>query len=169
MINVSLDKVVGQAFHELINPILDNEVEETMLTGGRGSGKSSFVSTIIPYALMEDYHIRNQKTNAVVLRKVANTLSGSVYNSIVAAIYRLQCADKWKCTKSPMRCTYLPSGQQILFYGCDDPSKVKSITVQEGWIKYRWFEYKLDHVKLFEIGGNPNVKAREIPREVLYK
>lgn len=137
---VTLSNLVGKAFHELIDPILDNQIEELVLTGGRGSGKSSFDSTIIPYAMMEDYHIRGQKTNAVILRKIANTLAGSVYNSIVAAINRLKVAHKWKCTKSPMRCIYKPSGQQIIFAGCDDPSKVKSITVQEGWIKYRWFE-----------------------------
>ena len=61
--------------------------------------------------------------HAVVLRKVGGTLRNSVYNQIVWAIGELGCAGYFRCTVSPMECTYLPTGQKILFFGLDDPGK----------------------------------------------
>ena len=39
-----------------------------------------------------------------------------------------------------MECTYLPTGQKILFFGTDDPGKLKSIKVPFGAIGLAWFE-----------------------------
>jgi PBSX family phage terminase large subunit len=137
---INLASLVAPSFHELINPILDAKFSKIRLTGGRGSTKSSFASLILVYGIMEDYHMRGIKTHAICLRKVANTLKDSVYPKIKWAINALGVTSDWKCTKSPMACTYLPSGQTIMFAGCDDPMKIKSITVEEGYIKYRWYE-----------------------------
>ena len=39
-----------------------------------------------------------------------------------------------------MECTYLPTGQKIMFFGMDDPGKIKSIKVPFGYIGMAWFE-----------------------------
>lgn len=49
--------------------------------------------------------------------KVAGTLRNSVYNQVVWAIDALGCTACFRCTVSPMECTYLPTGQKILFFG----------------------------------------------------
>ena len=39
-----------------------------------------------------------------------------------------------------MQLTYIPTGQKIIFRGVDDATKVKSVKVGKGYIKYAWFE-----------------------------
>lgn len=137
---VSLKNLIAPTFHKLLNPLLDNCFDEILLTGGRGSTKSSFASLITVYGIMEDWHLNNEHTNAVIIRKIANTLRGTVYNQIVWAIESLGAADRWKCIKSPLECTYIPTGQQILFVGCDEPTKVKGTKFIKGHCKYIWYE-----------------------------
>ena len=88
------------------------EVTEVVAKGGRGSGKSSYLSMELVWQLL-----RHPDCHAVVLRKVGGTLRNSVYNQIVWAIGELGCAGYFRCTVSPMECTYLPTGQKILFFG----------------------------------------------------
>ena len=61
--------------------ILEHKHTQYLFKGGRGSTKSSFISEII-LPLM----IANPKTNALILRKVGNTLKDSVYNQMIWAI-----------------------------------------------------------------------------------
>lgn len=51
----------------------------------------------------------------MVLRKIGGTLRTSVYAQIQWAIGALGLAKQFRCTVSPMECTYLPTGQKILF------------------------------------------------------
>lgn len=137
---IRLTDLTASHFHTLINPILDFKYDEFLLTGGRGSCKSSFISLVEVYGIMEDYHLFGKLTNGMVIRKVANTLRPTVYNQIKWAIEKLGVSDKWKCTVNPLCCTYKPSGQQILFAGCDEPIKIKGAKFSVGHCKYIWFE-----------------------------
>ena len=60
----------------------------------------------------------------------------SVYAQILWAIDKLGLTTKFKCTQSPLQCTYLPTGQRILFRGLDDPQKIKSIKLPFGYISF---------------------------------
>ena len=64
----------------------------------------------------------------------------SVYAQILWAIDKLGLTTKFKCTQSPLQCTYTPTGQRILFRGLDDPQKIKSIKLPFGYIGILWFE-----------------------------
>ena len=79
-------------------------------------------------------------TNAVVLRRYSVTLRDSVFAQILWGLHILGVSHLWKATVSPLALTYRPSGQQILFRGVDDPTKVKSIKAPIGYIKYAWYE-----------------------------
>jgi PBSX family phage terminase large subunit len=103
--------------------------------GGRGSTKSSFISIEVILLLL-----KHPDCHAVVMRKVANTLRSSVYAQICWAIAQLGLTSLFKCTVSPMECTYRHTGQKILFFGMDDPGKLKSIKVPFGYIGVSWFE-----------------------------
>ena len=48
--------------------------------------------------------------------------------------------DFFRFTVSPLEITYLPTSQKILFFGLDDPAKVKSVKVPFGYIAFLWFE-----------------------------
>ena len=110
-------------------------ISEVVAKGGRGSGKSSYLSIELVWQLL-----RRPDCHAVVLRKVGGTLRNSVYNQIVWAIGELGCAGYFRCTVSPMECTYLPTGQKILFFGLDDPGKLKSLKLPFGSVGICWFE-----------------------------
>lgn len=140
MSQVKLNDHIADIFHPLFKPMFTNEIDELVLKGGRNSTKSSFSSLSIVFGMMMDYHKNNEITHALCLRKVGKDLRRSVYNQIIWAIDKLGVSDDWHCTKSPLECTYKPSGQQIIFSGCDDPLKLKGIKFSKGFCKYIWFE-----------------------------
>ena len=106
-----------------------------MITGGRGSGKSSWAAMTVVCLLMD-----HPDVNALVLRKVANTLRDSVYNQYLWALETLGVSDYWDARKSPLELVYEPTGQRILFRGADDPAKLKGIKTKSGYIGITHFE-----------------------------
>lgn len=140
-----LSKLVGGSFWASHLAVKEGRVTELVEKGGRGSGKSSFLSIELLLFLL-----RHPDSHAVAVRKVANTLRSSVYAQILWAIEALGLTGLFKCTLSPMECVYLPTGQKILFFGMDDPGKLKSIKVTRGYIGVCWFE-ELDQFEEEEI------------------
>lgn len=110
-------------------------INELVEKGGRGGAKSSFISVELILFLLQ-----HSECHAAVFRKVGNTLRTSVYAQMCWAIAALGLTKKFRCTVSPMECTYLKTGQKIMFFGLDDPGKVKSIKVPFGYIGIGWFE-----------------------------
>ncbi len=137
---VKLIDIIAPSFHKLIDPILNMEINDIWLDGGRGSCKSSTAAALIIWGMMEDYYEKGIKTHAIGIRKVKATIMESVYNQFKRAINMLGIDNLWKCTVSPMKILFLPSGQQIIFRGVDEPTKIKSINFPEGHLKYIWLE-----------------------------
>ena len=46
----------------------------------------------------------------------------------------------WKATVNPLEITYIPSGQKIFFRGMDDAQSITSITVEDGYLCWVWWE-----------------------------
>lgn len=139
MNKVSLKSTIGPAFFEVHKHIKNNDYTHYWLKGGRGSLKSSFIGVEIPLGIMRDAQ-KGLMSNAVVIRRVKDTLRGSVYEQIKWAIYMLNAQDDWDIPESKLQMTYKPTGQVILFKGADNPKKLKSTKVFVGYIKYVWFE-----------------------------
>lgn len=121
-----------------LGPLFDitaHDHTEYVFEGGRGSTKSSFVSIAII-----DLMMKNETLNALVMRKVSNTINGSVYNQLVWAIDYLGLTNEFKCTRNPAEITRIATKQTIFFRGADDPGKVKSIKPVFGYIGIIWFE-----------------------------
>ena len=121
-----------------LGPLFDitaHDHTEYVFEGGRGSTKSSFVSISII-----DLMMKNETLNALVMRKVSNTINGSVYNQLVWAIDYLGLTNEFKCTRNPAEITRIATKQTIFFRGADDPGKVKSIKPVFGYIGIIWFE-----------------------------
>lgn len=135
MTTCNLSSLISPAFYESHRAVKNNEINELVEKGGRGSAKSSFVSVEVILEM-----VKHSQCHAVVMRKVGNTLRTSVYAQICWAIAELGLASKFRCTVSPMECTFLPTGQKIIFFGMDDPGKLKSIKVPFGYIGIAWFE-----------------------------
>ena len=135
MMTCKLSELISPAFFDAHRQIKAGKVDELLAKGGRGSAKSSYISVELVLQLL-----RRPDCNAVVLRRVDKTLRTSVYAQICWAINALGLSRKFRCTVSPMECTYLPTGQKILFFGLDDPGKLKSLKVPRGYVGLLWFE-----------------------------
>lgn len=135
MTTCRLSTMVSPAFQTSHRAVKSGEINELVEKGGRGSAKSSYISVELVFQIL-----RHPDCHAVVLRRVGNTLRTSVYAQICWAIAMLGLSDQFRCTTSPMECTYQKTGQKILFFGLDDPGKLKSIKLPFGYIGLAWFE-----------------------------
>ena len=135
MTTCRLSDIISPAFVEPHKAVKAHEVSEVVSKGGRASTKSSWISVELVLLILKDPQI-----HACVFRKYGNTLRTTVYAQIVWAIAQLGLTRKFRCTVSPMECVYIPTGQKIMFFGMDDPGKVKSIKVPFGYIGVDWFE-----------------------------
>lgn len=135
MTTYKLSELISPAFAESHRAVKSGTTNELICKGGRGSAKSSYISVELLLQLL-----KHRDCHAVVMRKVGNTLRTSVYAQICWAIAALGLTSRFRCTVSPMECTYIPTGQKILFFGLDDPGKLKSIKVPFGYIGMAWFE-----------------------------
>lgn len=134
---IDLKNIIAPCFHELHRDIRANKYQYINLPGGRGSGKSSFVSLEIVLGVMRD---KTGQSNAIVFRLVANTIRESVYSQIAWAIEALGVSHLWASKVSPMQFEYKPTGAVIVFRGLDDALKLKSIKPKRGRFAYIWFE-----------------------------
>jgi len=134
---VKLSEALAPAFWSLHRDIQQHGHTFYWLKGGRGSGKSSFISLEILLVLL-----RHKDRHAVILRKVGRSLKTSVYAQIQWAIERLGLMDTglFICKKSPLEIIYRPTGQILYFFGVDDPMKIKSIKPPNGYIGIVWLE-----------------------------
>ena len=94
-----LHENTARCFDEVLSLLLDSTGEYTkaLLGGGRGSMKSSTASLGISAGLEHD-----EDACALVLRKVGDTLRGSVFEQMQWAIDVLGLGDHWRVTVSPM-------------------------------------------------------------------
>lgn len=132
--HIDLD-IVADVFHPMIRDIRKGNHSEYVLPGGRGSTKSSGISCIIPELIKN-----NPDMNALILRKVGNTIKDSVYAQMKWAIAKLGLEEEFRFKVSPFEITYIPTGQKIFFRGADDPLKIKSIKPEFGYIGILWLE-----------------------------
>lgn len=135
---IKLTGLIAPSFYDVHKDIKENKHTHYWLKGGRASTKSSFISIEIILGMMKD-----KNANAVVLRKVGDTLADSVYAQLVWAIEKLEVSYCWDMKVSPLRLIYKPTGQEILFRSAnnkEDYKKIKSIKIKKGYCKYIWYE-----------------------------
>lgn len=84
--------------------------------------------------------MKNSGANAVVLRKVGDTIRDSVFAQLEWAVEMLGVSGLWEIKPSVPEMIYKKTGQKILFRGADNPQKIKSIKTSHGYIRYIWYE-----------------------------
>lgn len=136
---VKLTDLIAPSFYALHWDISEHRHTHYKLAGGRGSAKSSFVSLEVILGMMQD-----PQANAIAMRKVGRFLEESVFEQLRWAIDALGVADKWRVRLSPLGLKYLPYGNRIIFRGADDPQKIKSVKLKNGYFKYIWFEERAE-------------------------
>ena len=101
MKEIRLSEWIGEGFYDIHRDIREGRHTHYWLKGGRGSGKSSFLSLEILLGLIAD-----RDANAVVLRKVAANLRDSVFEQMNWAIHALGVEEEWEKKISPMYLYY---------------------------------------------------------------
>lgn len=136
---VRLTGLIAPSFYGLHWDIAEHRHTHYKLSGGRGSTKSSFISLEIILGMMQD-----PQANAIAMRKVGRFLDESVFQQLIWAINALGASNDWKIRYSPLGLTYTPFGNKIIFRGADDPQKIKSVKLANGYFKYIWFEERAE-------------------------
>ena len=124
---------ISPTFCEVSRAIDLGQANRVMLKGGRGSTKSSYA-----YQKILDVFLHRPHAQWICGRRYANTLRRSCFANVLWAIAKRGMTvgkpgegcdfDK---TTSPMEITFNKTGQKILFYGLDEPEKLKSITFED--------------------------------------
>ncbi|MFH6684017.1 PBSX family phage terminase large subunit [Bacillus amyloliquefaciens] len=134
-----------------------------VLKGGRVSSKSTHIGTRIVNDMMK------YPVSTLVVRKVANTLGESVFEQLKEAIDLLGVGEYWHVNKSPMRLTYKPRGNSIIFRGADDPAKIKSLKIAKFPVAFLWVEELAEFKLEEEISMIENSVLRaELPDGLFY-
>lgn len=135
-IKINMKDVLAEVYRPLFNDVMGHKHSRYVLPGGRGSLKSSTVSILIPLLIINYPNI-----HAACFRQVGATVQKSIFAQIEWAIYKLGLESLFKIPKNfATPIVYLPTGQQIICMGLDDPMKVKSIKLPFGYIGITWFE-----------------------------
>lgn len=127
--------LIGPAFLGVHRAVAAGLVTDVWADGGRGSLKSSWASLEIAYGLMRD-----PDANALVMQARGVDIRDGTFAQMLWALEMLGARDRWRAANSARRITNKETGQLILFRGCDDAAKTKSIKVNRGYIRYLWLE-----------------------------
>lgn len=141
---VRLSELIGPGFYGS-RAAVRHGAGEILEAGGRGSGKSSYLSLELWLQLL-----KHPGCHAAVIRQVGNTIRHSVFPQLQWAASALGISRLVRCTMSPMEMEYLPTGQRILFFGLDDSGKLKSVKMPSGYVGILWFE-ELDQMEPEEV------------------
>lgn len=114
------------AINPVYYPYLKDERRLQIFYGGSSSGKSFFLCQRIILDLLEG------KRNYLVIRNVMATIRLSTFNELTKAILAMNVQNYFNINMSNLTITCKLNNKQIMFYGCDQIEKVKSITPKDG-------------------------------------
>ncbi|KRN77081.1 phage terminase, large subunit, pbsx family [Weissella minor] len=116
-----LSKNINPHFYKVWNTKKSNII----LKGGRGSFNSSVVAFKLCMMMYQEI-IQGHTANVVCVRENKTNLRTLVYKQINWALTQMNLVDEFDSYVSPMRITHKQTGSSFLFYGADDPDKLKS-------------------------------------------
>lgn len=134
MPEISLKDKVGGGYAEFWK----SEHRYRIVKGSRRSKKSKTAAINFIYRMM-----KYPEANLLVVRQVYNTHQQSTYTELKWAIQHLGVEHLWKCTINPLKITYIPGGNVIIFRGLDDALSITSITVERGYLCWIWVKITL--------------------------
>lgn len=109
-------------------PIIDIDID--LLFGGRDSGKSRFVASVLVLECMRQKYFR-----CVLARKTFNTIKDSQWQTIKDVVEAWGLDDLFIFTTAPLeiRCV---NGNRFISRGFDEPGKIKSLSnVSVAWVE----------------------------------
>lgn len=161
---IKISELIPKAFHPVWKASFDPTKLNVVCKGGRGSGKSSDIAHIIVQLLMR------YPVNAVGIRKIDNTIELSIFEQIKWAIAEQRVTHLFKINKSPMRITYTPRGNYMVFRGAKEPERIKSLKSAEFPFSVIWIEELAEFLTEDEVTTITNSLLRgELEDGLFYK
>ena len=145
---VDMAMLIAPPFLSVHRAVRSGSVTDAWLAGGRGSGKSSFISLDIAYGLSRD-----EDANALVMQRISADIRDSTYAQMMWAFDQLGLSEEWEGAHSARRIRNVRTGQLVVFKGADDPRKTKGVKLERGCLSYLW----LEEVDMF--GGMADVRT----------
>lgn len=121
-------------WNDVYRPYIACNIPTQILFGGGSSGKSLFLSR------RGGLDVFRQPRNYLVIRNVANTIKGSVWNEITKALRFFKIYNYWKINKSESTIINKLTGYGFYFRGLDNTEKVKSVSPERGVFTDIWIE-----------------------------
>lgn len=163
MKQIKISEIINENFREFWAVSKNHRYLRYILKGGRGSAKSTHIGCRI---IMD---IIKYPVSALVVRKVGNTLSESVYEQLKECAAMLGVEQYFSFKVSPLQIVYLPRGNKILFRGADDPQKIKSLKVAKYPVTVLWIEELADFKTEDEVLTiEQSVLRAELPEGLFY-
>jgi PBSX family phage terminase large subunit len=141
-----LAALAGRSFQGVFEDALAGSHRHYWLLGGRGSGKSSFVSLAMAGMLAA-----RPNANAIVFRKTENTLRDSVAHQTAWALDQLGMGGQWEYMASRGAFEEKDTGRLILTRGLDKPIRTKGLKPKSGAFEIVWFEELAEFRNMDEI------------------
>lgn len=141
---IVLDDLIIPAFRDVVTDIVDCNVDEVALKGGRASTKSQCAGFSIIMGVMSSHE------SAICLVKYATGIENRLVNTLKFCIQLLGVEQYWKLRRSPLEYVLLDkngkeSNISIKFAGCDNIDTLKSIKSRAGGgFRYLWIEEVVD-------------------------
>jgi phage terminase large subunit len=124
-LNINL-KIDTRIFNDKYLPFLKSDQYIQIFFGGSSSGKSFFACQRLVLDMLEGGR------NYLIVRKCKDSISKSIYNEIIKAIYFFKVEKYFNMPKTEMTITCKINDYQVLFSGLDNVEKVKSISPRKG-------------------------------------
>lgn len=134
MMKRKLSEFLPKAFYPVWKAANNPDILNIVCKGGRGSGKSSDIAHIIVQLLMR------YAVNGVGIRKIDNTIELSIFEQMKWAISEQGVSHLFKINKSPMRITFIPRGNYMVFRGAQEPERIKSLKSANFPFAIAWIE-----------------------------
>lgn len=161
---IRLSELLPPAFHSTWRAAISPDILNVVEKGGRGSGKSSDIAIILTQLMMR------YPLNAVGIRKIDNTIELSIFEQMKWAIELSGVSHLFKINKSPMRITYIPRGNYMVFRGAQEPERIKSLKASNFPFAFVWIEELAEFKTEDEITTITNSILRgELPDGLFYK
>lgn len=163
MAEVRISDIINPNFHEFWRVSKEHKYLKYVLKGGRASAKSTHIGFRIIMDTMK------YPVSALVVRKVGNTLSESVYEQLKECADILGVAQYFEFKVSPLQIIYKPRGNKIVFRGADDPNKIKSLKIAKYPVAILWIEELAEFKTEDEVTTiEQSVLRAELPEGMFY-
>lgn len=134
MATISVQQCIGKGYNK--GWFTNCKARYRIFEGGRSTKKSVNIGGYEPIFKI----LCDKNRNIIMCRKDDTNNTTSTYPNLIATIIHLNLQDYFIIRKSPAEIVYKPTGQKIIFKGCNNPTAITSTKFATGELTDIYFE-----------------------------